>query len=145
MLYSNASGEVQHNEGAEYLGKTLRCQVEKEGFERQEKSFTVEREVVAYEIALVPLRTQSSQQKESPSQKEATAQKESTGSGKPKQPEKHIEVTVKDKKGKPLAGVSLTCKMPDGHSVSGVSDESGVAVVALTQEEPRETKGQRQA
>jgi hypothetical protein len=138
VLYSNDSGEVQHNEGAEYLGKTLTCHVEKEGFEPQEKSFSVEHEVLAYEIALVPLRAEPVQHKKD------TEPKESTDSGKLKQPEKHLEVTVKDKTGKPLAGVSVTCKMPDGNSATGVSDDNGIAVIALAQEEPREAKGQRQ-
>ncbi len=42
VLYSDSEGKFEHKEAAQYIGETLICRVQKEGFKTQEVSHKIE-------------------------------------------------------------------------------------------------------
>jgi hypothetical protein len=98
MLRTDERGKFDHREAAEYIGETLRCSVEKDGYESKVVTRDIEKDEVILEIELVP------------------------------EEEKKIELklSVKDEESIPLKGVGIAL-MLDGEAVSdGVTDKYGV-------------------
>lgn len=55
VLYSDSEGKFEHKEAAQYIGETLICRVQKEGFKTQEVSHKIEQEEVRLDIEMVPV------------------------------------------------------------------------------------------
>ena len=124
VLYSDAEGRVVHGESEDYIGKTLQCKVEKEGFAEKVFSQAIEDETVQLRIELVP-ETQRSPSKQGKTKDKA----QSAGTT---QTEIEIHVHVKDEKGRPLRRATVTCNMSGFEAGSCVSDDHGHARVVLT-------------
>jgi hypothetical protein len=103
VLYSDSEGKFEHKEAAQYIGETLICRVQKEGFKTQEVSHKIDQEEVQLDIELVPIE------------------------------EEKIEVTinVKDEKQNPLERVSISLEIDGNRVGTGFSDKSGIFKIKL--------------
>jgi hypothetical protein len=98
VIYSDDKGRFEHREDARHTGETLRCSVEKDGYESKVVTHEIEKDEVILEIELVP------------------------------EEEKKIELklSVKDEESIPLKGVGIAL-MLDGEAVSdAITDKYGV-------------------
>jgi|LGOV01.1.fsa_nt_gb hypothetical protein len=103
VLYSGSEGQFEHKETSDYIGATLICRVEKEGFEPLEVTYKIQHKEAHLLLELVP-----------------------------KEEEKiEFKISVKDEKKTPLESVKITLEV-DGEQVGiGFSDRNGLFKITL--------------
>jgi hypothetical protein len=103
VISSDDRGEFTHSVDASYIGKTLTCRVEKEGYKTKKETKKVEQDEVHLEIELTPEETQQIE----------------------------FSLNIKDSKGNPLNGVRVSLDLDTEQVGSGRSDENGLFKMTL--------------